>query len=294
MMSNQIQRCQLSDTLYSTMRGCLIAAILIATCTAGSKAQDHGEAGAAPHSIGEQALSSISDIKTPDIYQPDCDRPAQREDDDLCQQRRMAKAAESSLYWGKVQFVAGLAGTAGLLVTIFLSIKATRAAVRAAEIAEVSVATSRDTAQRQLRAYVCFDGATTKTNPGMEGGFAVSVHIKNTGLTPAYGLSQWAKIALEEFPLKKEFPPHEPKFKDSGVFGPQGRAIIAPTFERKLSHEEIDAILQQKKAIYVFGAVTYRDAFKEDRFTRFCIQCSGHQAYSTGLFKACDKGNEAN
>jgi hypothetical protein len=54
-----------------------------------------------------------------DRYKPDCNDPKDREDADLCEQRRMAQAAENSLFLSTIQIFLGIAGSGLLLWTLF-------------------------------------------------------------------------------------------------------------------------------------------------------------------------------
>jgi hypothetical protein len=83
----------------------------------------------------------------PDTYRAICDQPGYHDNADLCQQWRTAEAAEETAFWAKAQFYVSVVGTVGLIVTIiigFVSAKASRD----------TVLVSRDTASKQLRAYV--------------------------------------------------------------------------------------------------------------------------------------------
>ncbi len=59
-----------------------------------------------------------------------CERPNDHDAADLCEQRRMAQAAEDSVWWSRVQAWLGGLGFAGILVTLVFSGLGTRAAAR--------------------------------------------------------------------------------------------------------------------------------------------------------------------
>ena len=81
------------------------------------------------------------------VYRPDCDSPKSRDEADLCEQRRMADAAYETVEWVEWQYWATIGEIVALVVTIVVAAAAVAAAFRANRI-------SKDSAERQLRAYV--------------------------------------------------------------------------------------------------------------------------------------------
>ena len=59
----------------------------------------------------------------------------------------------------------------------------------------------RDTAIRQLRAYICVDSAVLRFIGNGGASFEVQVDIKNSGQTPAYGLKSWIGVWIDKTPL---------------------------------------------------------------------------------------------
>jgi hypothetical protein len=147
------------------------------------------------------------------------------------------------------------------------------------------------TAERQLRAYVIVEGAIKTKNPGGKG-FGVAVDTKNFGDTPAYDLFQWSKIEIRERPLQSRLPIHCAASQNRAILGPKASTISMPSFTRDLTADEIEAIQRGKKAIYVHGEISYRDAFNRWQYTTFRFQCS-EQGFALGAFKAEGEGNEA-
>ena len=75
----------------------------------------------------------------PDYFKRSCDHPKQREDDDLCQQVRMAQAAEEAVYWAEWQTKIGIGGLIGVALSLIFSGWASFAAARAAKAAERAI-----------------------------------------------------------------------------------------------------------------------------------------------------------
>ena len=72
-------------------------------------------------------------------YQSICDAPDSREDADLCQQWRSAESAAKLVDVSYLQLWATWISVAGLIVTIALTFRATKAAQRSAEAAEAAI-----------------------------------------------------------------------------------------------------------------------------------------------------------
>lgn len=68
-----------------------------------------------------------------ETYRAICEKPKDRDYADLCQQWRVAEAAIEQSYWAQPQFIASALTVLGLVVTIVVSIRATNAAIKAAE-----------------------------------------------------------------------------------------------------------------------------------------------------------------
>lgn len=72
-------------------------------------------------------------------YDPRCSAPKDREDADLCEQRRMSKAAEDAVGWAEFQSKLGVAGFLAVVLSLVFTGWAAVAAGRAAKSAEKSV-----------------------------------------------------------------------------------------------------------------------------------------------------------
>jgi hypothetical protein len=172
---------------------------------------------------------------------------------------------------------------------------AANAAERAAKATENSVDLARDTAKRQLRAYVTVNGVIRTKDPGkLNGeGFAVLVDVKNSGQTPASDLLVWANIEIREFPLVTCLPLHCLENPTRVILPPDTKNLAFPTFDRDLTTIEENAILKNHTAVYVYGEIEYLDVFGNRHLTQFRFRCNG-QGYPLGMFKADGEGNEAN
>lgn len=211
-----------------------------------------------------------------------------------------------------------LVGIGGIIVAVFTLLKIerqTKASEDAVVAANAARALAEDTAKRQLRAYVTVERGiiANVANPihnrsdkpetvariiDPQAGPTAQITIKNTGQTPAYNLIHWASIDIREYPLTTELPsmpPPEHSYRN--VLGPSVPEVKTLRMPRPLTTEEIEGLRNGSRAIYCHGEIGYRDAFKEDRWTRYrCMYVTpacGIIGIGTDLVY-CEKGNEAN
>jgi hypothetical protein len=138
----------------------------------------------------------------------------------------------------------------------------------------------RLSSERQLRAYV---GVIPPSDDQVVNAFLppasplVRLTPKNFGVTPAYGAELLSGMGVAPYPLPKTFTypiqkidtPPNPITIYPGTFDIAG--IVADA-ARPLTQDEIASIQDGKnKRLYVWGAITYKDAFGKSHFTHFCI-----------------------
>jgi hypothetical protein len=155
-----------------------------------------------------------------------------------------------------------------------------------------TVDTMQDTAVRQLRAYVHVEDVRAV----FAGTLATySVHIKNSGLTPAYGAVLKYRIELADFPLIAPLKVEADGSMVSKPIVPPG-GFIHDTYTppRSLNETQRKRIRDGNAAIYLHGTIAYEDAFKTKRITAFRFLCGGGVGlHPEGAMAACDQGNEA-
>jgi hypothetical protein len=153
---------------------------------------------------------------------------------------------------------------------------AAKAAERAAKATEDAVELSRQTAERQLRAYVQIVGKDflVQGDAGNER-FVNQLSVVNTGQTPAYQLKIDSVVKVLPRPIPENF-----KFD----FIPEGlnRSMMMVGSGRSVGHDSLaDTILSDAEMInimrldsgvrlYSFGTVRYEDCFGKPRFNNFC------------------------
>ena len=166
--------------------------------------------------------------------------------------------------------------------------------------------TARKTAQQQLRAYVAAR-AESVSSFGPDVPVGIRFRMTNHGQTPAHDVSQTATIAILSHPLPPNFnfPPPPTPTPSKFVLHPGASfdaGVVAP---RPFTGDEIVQATSNDFRIYLYGSVTYRDAFKKHRETTFCVSIVPSQnlvAMSLGRalptpvnidFHAADQHNEA-
>jgi hypothetical protein len=160
----------------------------------------------------------------------------------------------------------------------------------------------RANGRRELRAYVLQEGGQlydgTTVEPIMPENFdqpAATLVFKNMGQTPAYKVTSWGDIAV--IPIREEatlsIPDVPPKY--STTLGAGNGFPKHFRFKRRLTAEEITGVVRGEVGIYIFGRVTYRDAFKKERFTYFrLIYTARHWPPPKGAqLNFCESGNDA-
>ena len=131
---------------------------------------------------------------------------------------------------------------------------------------------SRDTSQRQLRAYVgVADGSIQLVNLTDVGGQGISayVRIRNNGRTPAYEFTTWfAQPVVAEANTPPFGPPlpFEERTSSSILFSDSDAHISRAT---PITAEDLAAIRDGSKKVFVWGGVDYADAFGRKRTMRF-------------------------
>jgi hypothetical protein len=146
---------------------------------------------------------------------------------------------------------------------------------------------------QQLRAYV-FAGKATMHTPFAERGGWVEVHIANRGQTPAYDC-----LVGRDYVFVDSAVDDPPLIDDSllapfGSLGPKGEVTTRLTL-LPIGPAEMATLIAGTRYLYVFGEVRYRDAFRRNRFSRFCFAFGGHYGTNEGdgPLAIARKGNKA-
>ncbi len=158
-----------------------------------------------------------------------------------------------------------------VLVTVFLwhaTKKSADAARDSAEAATAAVGQMRDTAEKQLRAYVCVDSAVLKfPQPDVP---EAQVDFRNCGQTPAYDLRGWIHTWFAEYPLKEVLPTApEDLRKGTETVAPGRKSIFVAPRKPPLPPPYLALLGTDKFTLYVYGEIRYRDIFGKERSTQY-------------------------
>jgi hypothetical protein len=160
------------------------------------------------------------------------------------------------------------------------------------------------TAKRQLRAYVVMDASQlgdgtmlTPPQPPRANVPGVVALMKNTGQTPAYAVVSWGDIAVMQ-PLNENRlipPPLSGVSVSANTLGAGQTNSKAIWFSRALTQTELTDVANGTQAIYYYGRIEYRDAFKQKRYTNFRLKYQGQFPPLPGVVLLyCSEGNETN
>jgi hypothetical protein len=190
-----------------------------------------------------------------------CDPPYSKRYSDLCAQWKAADAASDSAWWAAFAGWFGGLSFLGVLVALGLAFH--------------SNCIARDTAKRQLRAYVSLLEINPDTIERNDGQFLeLQIVWTNAGQTPALAVianCNWQDFD-GELPLDFNYPPNpKPDQVDPVPIGP-GRILIS-----RIPHipEPIfRAVRQNKRRLFIWGWADYRDIFstKRTKRTEFCYE----------------------
>jgi hypothetical protein len=155
---------------------------------------------------------------------------------------------------------------------------------RQARAANASAKIADDTAKRQLRAHVLYDGVTITQ---LKNTAAVSIRFKNSGATPAYETTYWWNV--------KAFTPTEAgklEFFDTEKASIDiGAGSFLDTDEREIPLADIEEARRNNKIIYVWGLVKYRDVFQRCQYASFALRSGTKIDFSKWILRGFTNGS---
>jgi hypothetical protein len=141
-------------------------------------------------------------VPEPEYYKPSCDKPKQREDADLCQQLRMAKAAEDAVWWARTQSILGIVGFLGVLASLFFT---AWAAVTASRQVRLSRQALVDTDRAFVFVAEGIIGPVVNAKTDRVENWKTSVRWKNSGNTPTRYLRLFIALSVLDDVLPRRF-----------------------------------------------------------------------------------------
>jgi hypothetical protein len=174
-----------------------------------------------------------------------------------------------------------------------ISMWAAVAASRSAAHGREAVTEMRDTAKRQLRAYLYVVNHKT---PDLSAETPQALFfLKNAGQTPAMDVAHAAGTAIGEYPFKSD-PPAIPDnlFARSSVLVTGNTFILSHHLTEALSGSKIQDIKAGRKMFVMYGEVRYKDIYGDAHFVKYRSMYGGPPLGTTDNIVWCESGNEAN
>lgn len=174
--------------------------------------------------------------------------------------------------------------------------------IRAGAQTERIIGSMTDTAVRELRAYVCLSGALIKFK--QERAPEVQIHMKNCGKTPAYEMRWWIHQWIAVHPLNQILPEPPENFPMSTTTLPPGEKphMMLTKVPTPIPEQLMPLFGTPQMTLYIYGRVTYKDAFGNSRYTNYRLMYGGKESAAplheengilTGLLRPDTEGNEA-
>jgi len=143
--------------------------------------------------------------------------------------------------------------------------------------------------ERELRAYIGIDAADFSES--QDGKTKAEIHIKNAGQTPAYDVLVRARFHFYSLP-HDDFPEPTPEQQSKVTLFPDCSVTVPVIMETTVSDGNKKAIVAGKSAFFFYGAIKYRDAFGNNRFTNFRFIADDDKSGAL-RWRATEKGNDA-
>jgi hypothetical protein len=235
--------------------------------------------------------TAVSGMQASSEAKKTCDEPGD-ETDKECQDLR---AQQDMAKWARLMyFVSGLGVAVSTIVAGFVvaTFKQTR---RAAKAAEDSVRDARESAEKQLRAYLWREASPSNFFKRLDDRVTTAFSVKNSGQTPAHDVQCWCKFELIDAKILDAFHFEEaPKELTSAKF------VINPGSEhtfgayRILTDYEWSFAYVGQSVLVIWGEIRYMDVFKALQKTRFRLKLRiDHEGETDNyIWEYCDKGND--
>ncbi len=158
---------------------------------------------------------------------------------------------------------------------------------------ESQLGISRETMQRQLRAYVYIDvamGDAEKINKNLYES-AILFSIKNSGQTPAHNLTYIFKDTIIDFPFTDKYP-QIGEFQRSShtILNPGQIPLPIPIAMKRITDNPKFELLKRGKAfLYFYGRIQYIDIFENKKFIKFGFYAIVNEAQNFSIYSAQDE-----
>lgn len=206
-----------------------------------------------------------------------CGPDEYKSNDDLCAQWKAADAADRSAWWAAFAGWFGGLGFLGVLAAVGMAFHSNWIA--------------RDTAKRQLRAYVTVDDCTmTVMDAGQ--GCLLQVVLKNCGQTPAFNLRLYGESFADKYPIPEIKRVKEMHANYGTVVGPGQSTTTVQRLTGDMQRGFAD-VASGEIGFYIQGVCEYADIFGKVQRTTFRYVHGGRPAEAGPFMHAAESGNDA-
>jgi hypothetical protein len=235
---------------------------------------------------------------SPESYQAICADPPNHSQADLCQQWRSAEKAEEIAGYTFLSLFIGIGGLLGLAATVHYARKAALGSNEALVAALDSNTIARESAERQMRAYVQASRPTLLNFvPGNEP--VIVFQPTNTGQTPARGfrLLTTYRIDPDAEQCRVRFEGGASPYRRMGStidIGGGGQPSQQQTNLPLLTQADYDQFMSGEKKLIFCGVLSYRDVFGKRRRTVFRVRFDPkYLKGGTASLVSCRKNNRS-
>jgi hypothetical protein len=183
--------------------------------------------------------------------------------------------ASKAIYLNIGLVLVGIIQAIAIFYTAIVTNKAASAANMSAKAAIV-----------QLRAFVGIDSVSLE-NVGNGLIPRAVITFKNTGLSPAFNVAQTGVMGVDYWPVPRGSPDlGGPISRESQPLGPGTEIYMPIELPRALQEHHIVALQDNTMALYVFGTMSFADAFGEKHSYKFAVYSNREGGMNDGRMAA--------
>ncbi len=162
----------------------------------------------------------------------------------------------------------------------------------AASATEAGVELAKETAEKQMRAYVHVE-YTRVSN--LFGKSEFVIQIKNFGHTPAHNLRSWNTVILIHNEVARDYKRLPKQLSANlGELGPSAGTFIPKRGPDLSNTDEAKAIIANEANIFYFGEIEYEDVFGKTRTTAFRYMVRSNDGLNLPNMFICSDDNWSN
>jgi hypothetical protein len=178
----------------------------------------------------------------------------------------------------------------------FFALRGLRDSRQSAQAATETLRLTKETSERQLRAYICYKkGRFDALMVGKP--LTCFLEFENCGATPAYELFAFGNCVVVPSIDGYDYPPPPAAvLADASrtTLGANNSTALLADSDGPLTAETLADITAGKLSVVVYGAVEYLDAFRSRRETPFRLNLQlGDASAPNGRLWLCSQGNSA-